>query len=401
MSNDAPTPSTGPEGSDLHSIAGQIEGLLDDDGHFNPTPDTVSRAHPDYDASEDSREPARDERGRFTARNEETAGGDEAADSDEAAEEISAADGDDRDADTSESDTDADLTATADDEAEASDEETVTIDSLGKLADELGISLSDLKEQLSHTFRAADEDITVTLSELEKGYQKDADYRRSTAKLAEDRRAFEAQTTANMQRLQTEHTDLATSLNAVEQIISADLNNADMEQLRRDHPAEWTARREEIGQKLSTLRGIRQQAAARYDQLLHEHRAQVREREMGMLKEAVPDFSNDHRNTAKEAISSLGYTDAEIAELMDHRLIKGALELANLRNEVKELRELKTKAAETVKRVKKDVPTLQKPGKAKANAGARVQRDKLASLRDRARKSGKVEDAALVIEQFL
>ena len=49
----AATPSGGnPPDSDLRSVANQIEGLLDDDGHYNPE-GTVSRNHPDYDPDND------------------------------------------------------------------------------------------------------------------------------------------------------------------------------------------------------------------------------------------------------------------------------------------------------------------------------------------------------------
>jgi len=55
------------QGSDIRSAANRIEGLLDDDGQFNPNPERISRAHPDYDETTDSRsqQPQRDEKGRF------------------------------------------------------------------------------------------------------------------------------------------------------------------------------------------------------------------------------------------------------------------------------------------------------------------------------------------------
>jgi len=86
--------------------------------------------------------------------------------------------------------------------------------------------------------------------------------------------------------------------------------------------------------------------------------------------------------------------------VFDHRLVRGAIELAALRAEVEELRALKTKASKTAKRVKKDVPKLAKPGKQRRR-GAGLKRSNVAKLRERARKSGNVRDAAKVIETML
>jgi hypothetical protein len=100
-------------------------------------------------------------------------------------------------------------------------------------------------------------------------------------------------------------------------------------------------------------------------------------------------------------MSSLGYSDTEIGNILDHRLVLGALELATLRAEVEELRALKTRAADTVKRVKKDLPKLQKPGKQTNRSKSGIRKDNVQRLKERARRSGSVEDAARVIENFI
>lgn len=385
-------------GLNVRDAATRIEGLLDDDGHYNPEPERISRGHPDYDPENDDRnQRPRDERGRFQKAADDDAG-DDAADEDE---DLAAA-SNDRDEDTdADGDTDDDLAASADDEAEASDEETETVESLEQLATALDISLDDLKAQIKHTFRAADEDVTVTLAELEKGYQKDADYRRNTAKLADDRRGLELETQNRLQQFTTAHQDVANTLNMTERLLLEELESPALAQLRQDNPAEWTARREELGQRVQVLRNARQQAAMQFEQFTQQHMTQLREREMTALREAVPDWSTEKRDVAKESMATLGFSPEEINQVLDHRMIKGALELAALRKEVAELRELKTKATETVKRVRKEVPKLQKPGKQRMQGGAKIKRDNLTRLRERARKSGSVKDAAKVIEQFI
>jgi hypothetical protein len=393
----SPTPSTGGEGSDLRSVAGQIEGLLDDDGHFNPG-NEPSRGHPDYDESESRSRQHRDSRGRFQKTADDS---DDAENEDTSDEEIEAAADDVPDEDTEQTDdgdTNEEIVASADDEAQPDDQET-TIETLAQFAEALEVPLDDLKAQLQHTFNAAGEEVTVTLAELEKGYQKDADYRRSTAKLAEERKATEQQFQQRLQDYEQQNTLLAQQMHVAEQLVAAELEDPRLMELRQRDPAEWTARREEIGQRLGALRNARQQAAQNYQNFVAQNMKETRERELTALQSAVPEFGDAQRTTAKDTLASLGLTAEEVGNLMDHRLIVGALELAQLRKENAELKQLKESAQNTVKRVKKEVPKLQKPGKSRT--AKPVRKDNVAKLRERARKTGRVEDAAKVIEQFL
>jgi hypothetical protein len=97
----------------------------------------------------------------------------------------------------------------------------------------------------------------------------------------------------------------------------------------------------------------------------------------------------------------LGYEDAEIVKIFDHRVVLGALELNRLRIENKALLEEKAQAKDSVKRVTKQLPALQKPGKARRASKAGVKRSEVSRLAGNLKKSGKVQDAALVIEQMI
>lgn len=404
VSRQSPVPTSGPEGSDLRSVANKIEGLLDDDGHYNPNPDQLSRGHPDYDESSDDRvSPDRDERGRFKPKAAEAT--EENEDLDQATDEIEQQ-GDDSTEDAEQpdqdaSDTDEDQTESAVDEAETDEAETGDIQTLNELAQALDVPLDELKSALTHTFNAADEEVTVTLAELEAGYQKDADYRRQTGKLAEDRRQAEQIYQQNMQQFEQAHVQTAQAYNYLEQMLGAELNDPRLAQLRESDPAEWTARREEIGQKVGALQQARQQAAQQYHQFTQNNRAQLKQRETQFLQEKIPDFGSQHVQIARGTMESLGMTAPEIAEIFDHRIVLGALELAALRNEVGTLKGEKTKAQDAVKRIKKEVPKLQKPGKRKMQSKRGIKRDNVQRLKERARKSGSVDDAAKVIETMM
>jgi len=398
----SPTPSQGKEGSDMRTVARQIEGLLDDDGHYNPNPEQISRGHPDYVEADDTRAQSsdRDTRGRFKkAAAAEESSDDTATPDDDETLDIPAA-SDDSDADTATGDTDEDLAASASDDATPEVGETgEDIDTLQGFAEALEMSIDDFKAAVTHSFNAADEEITVTLQELEKGYQKDADYRRSTAKLANDRQQAEQDLFGRHQGYEQQNHFLSAQLQAAENIVAAELNDPRLTELRESDPAEWTARRDEIGQRLGGLRNARIQAAQAYEQFSYNNKAQLRAREETALLESIPDFGKSHRATARDLLSTLGYSVPEISEVFDHRVIKGAIELSGLRSEVAELRLLKEQAGDTVKRVKKDIPRLTKPGKQRGKP--RIKRDNVTSLRDKARKSGKLGDAARLIETMI
>ena len=395
------------EGSDIRSAAAQIEGLLDDDGHYNPNPNQLSRGHPDYNADDDQRAqtPQRDRHGRFTrSATPEPAQEREQQAVDEAEVEQPADEPIDDDTEQVAGDTEVDQTQSADEQPATDTEETSAIETLSELAEALELPIEELTQQLTHTFRAADEDVTVTLEELTKGYQKDADYRRSTGKLAEERRQLEAQHTARMTAFEQENALMAQQLNAVEglflqQLESPELNaNSD---LRKRDPAEWTARREEIGNTIGQLRQARQMAAQRYQQFQQNALLEMRDREMTALTDRLPEFGEKERTATRDAITSLGYTPDEISNIFDHRLILGALELSALRAEVKQLRDEKAKAKDTVKRVKKDIPKITKPGKQRLQTKKGIDAERIARLKQRAAKSGTVEDAAAYIETLL
>lgn len=405
VSRQSPVPTSGPEGSDLRSVANRIEGLLDDDGHYNPNPDQISRGHPDYNPEDDPRETGgqsgRDERGRFTKQAASEAPEDDQTQEiveDEQEQQI----GDEQTEDTEQQagDTDDAQTESAIDEATTDEADTGTIQTLAELATALEITPDELKESITHTFRAADEDLTVTLAELEKGYQKDADYRRQTGQLAEARRQAEQDYNERMQAYEQSNVITAQAYQVAENLIAAELNDPRLAQLRESDPAEWTARREELGQRVNQLRGARTQAAQQYENFRQQQQVELRQREQNFLSEKLPDFGKEHVTVARGAMSSLGYSDQEIGDIFDHRLVLGALELASLRSEVEQLRAMKTKAADTVKRVKKDVPKLQKPGRQQLGRKG-IPRNNVQKLKERARKSGKVEDAARVIESMM
>ncbi len=403
----SPTPSGGnPDDTNLRSIAGQIEGMLDDDGHYNPGGKQSRALDPDgYEEGSEPKSTERDERGRFRKAADQA---DEEMPDAEVEGDLEAA-GDveyeDTEADveyTEDGDTDEQLADSAVEEPESESTETgEPIRTVAELSEALGMTREEFLESITDTFGAAGDEVTVTLADQIKGYQKDADYRRSTQQLAEQRQQAEQQYQTQMQLFEQNHQLLASHLNATEQIVAAKLEDPNLLRLRDTDPAEWTARNTEIARDLEAIRQSRTQAAQQYMHQRSQFDTQLKERETQALLQVIPDFGETHKATTRDLMKSIGYSDDEIKNVFDHRLVVAALELSALREENAQLRSEKERATDAVKRVKKDVPRLQKPGKQRLATPQGIQRSNLARLQKRAAQTGSVNDAAAVIEQLM
>jgi hypothetical protein len=202
-----------------------------------------------------------------------------------------------------------------------------------------------------------------------------------------------------MQQFEESNQYLASQLNATEEMFQRQLADPALVSLRQHDPAEWTARNNEISQNIAHVQQQRDQSMQRYAAFKHQQMIDLKNREMQAMHDAIPDFKPDvHGEQAKKIMASIGYTPQEISQIFDHRLVKAALELGSLRSEAETLRAEKARAKESVKRVTKAIPKLQKPGKTRPQS--RVTRSNLQTLAARARKSGSLDDAAAVISEL-
>lgn len=405
----------------VNAAAERISGLLDADGHANSDPERLSRAHPDYDPENDEREtgqrqrrrPGRDRQGRFKPADEETELEDNpvtAQDSDTDAESDDANTDDESDGDNTDSDDDGD-NDTSDDTEDAEGEDTDDeITSLDQLAKAFEVEVDELLGTLTDTFKADGEEVTVTLADLRSGYQKGLNYARDKQALVNDRRTFNVEQGNRMQQVQDEHAAVAQSFNVLEQLLAQELQSPEMLDLRQNNAAEWSARQQEIGQRLGQLRQYRQQAALNYQATTQNNLKQLRDAENKALLEAIPEFSSEHANIAHNIMESLGFVSEEIAQVFDHRQVLGALELATLRDEnarmQKELTELKKQAEagkNAIRKLKSDkVPNTLKPSSGSQSTDKKgLRRNKLTQLKKRAKASGSTADAARVIENLI
>ena len=194
-----------------------------------------------------------------------------------------------------------------------------------------------------HTVKVDGEELQVTLDEALKGYQRDADYRKKTMTLAEERKAITA-----------EKTRISELVEQVDSFIKREEEAIDWDDLRHNDPAEYIAKQEEMGK----AREIRQSA-------LSEQQSQVQEqlqKEKGSLVELMggEEWTQEKRNTdltlAGEYLTQKGFKDDDISKIMDHRLWKVIFDAAK----ADKYQKTEAKVKEQVRKAPKSVKPGQK-----------------------------------------
>lgn len=284
------------------------------------------------------------------------------------------------------------------DDSQESDEETddETSDEDGEIA---GDEQEETSEQQSQprTFKVKvdGEEVEVPEDELLKGYSRTADYTRKTQKLAEERNAFEAEANA----VREERRQYAESLKQLDAVIqSAAPAEPNWDQLRNELPpdefaaawADWQ-RHDQQRQAVAAERR-RAEEAVQADEVKRLQRFVESERDK--LLEVIPAWKDEsvakkEKGELVEFAKSRGFSEEELSQVYDHRVIN------LLRSAMMYDRMEKAKPAvrEKIEKVKAATPG---PTGAVRRA---VSEDTKA--RQRLAKTGRVDDAARVIEGMI
>lgn len=362
-----------PQGAiNVRDAASQLEALLDDDGNS-----------PDHDVS--ARDQVRDDLDT----------GD--ADQDDRNPPVEDVTDDDDDSDTLDLDGDDD-TSDINDDPDTDDAEPLTFD---QLAEELEVEPDDLKK-LTISFNAAGEQVTLPLEEVIKGYQKDSDYRKSTAALAEERKTFTSTVKTQQETYTHQSTVLAQVMGTIENSIRNQVNSPQMQALRESDPSEWNARITEANQRLGNLNQLRQSASENFKKFQSDAQIAFLQTQGQILEKDVEGWGQEKLDAAQNVMRNYGFSDEEIPQIADARLIKAALAFDDVMKENAALKEQLAKGKKAAKRVKAEVPKTLKPGSRKTARGSKPNFQK-AKERLRRTPTGKANTlaAAAAIEHLL
>ena len=283
------------------------------------------------------------------------------------------------------------------DELDEQDEEFVDEEDLEYDDEEDGeeeTEVEEVEEQPVYRVTVDGSEIEVTQDELINGYSRQQDYTRKTQELANQRKTIEQQA----QELAQRDAIYAQLLPKMEAQLQGELvNEPDWDSLYNDDPIAfvrekqlWDEKKEKLKAAEAENARLQQESYAQQQQLIAQ---QVQEGQQKIL-EIIPEWKNAEVAQKEKlairdyGINVLGYAPQEMDAIYDYRALLG------LRNAW-----LNSKTVEATKKK----PTQKAPARV-ARPGTTTRKKSVAPAK-RAKqvlaKSGKVQDAAKVFEQFL
>lgn len=254
--------------------------------------------------------------------------------------------------------------------------------------------VEELEEQPVYRVTVDGNEIEVTQDELLNGYSRQQDYTRKTQELANQRKLIEQQA----QELQQRDAIYAQLLPKMEAQLKGELvNEPDWNSLYDDDPIAyvrekqiWDEKKEKLTAVSAEQQRLQQEAYAQQQQQI----AQVVQDGQQRILQIIPEWKNAEIASKEKSairdygINVLGYSAQEMDAIYDYRALLG------LRNAW-----LNSKTVEATKKK----PTQKAPARV-ARPGSTSRKKSLAPAQ-RAKqvlaKTGKVQDAAKVFEQFL
>lgn len=246
------------------------------------------------------------------------------------------------------------------------------------------------EQPVLYSVKVAGEEVQVTLDEALKGYSREQDYVRKTMALADERKSAEREIAAV-------RTDYQTKLDSVAQLLEASQPRVD-QSLRDTNPGEWSAQM----QQHRTWADQRNALAAEQGRLTQQAQAEKQaelaatvKAETEKLLAVIPEWSDpkvaeaDHAKLRSTGQGHYGFTPDEINGLTDHRMVRVLRDAARWQ-------ELQSKSVGV--RAKVETVKTSRPGTAQA-APSRVK--EVDRAKQRLRQSGRVDDAAALIERML
>jgi hypothetical protein len=265
-------------------------------------------------------------------------------------------------------------------------------------AEETEYQEEETQEPQRFKVKVDNEEIEVTLEELQQGYSRTKDYTKKTQALAETRKAVEAEK-SKIEEAKQLRDQYAQRLEVIEKVLGQQAtDDVNLAELKENDPIGYAikvAERAEQEKQLQAVRAekqrIAQQQEAERQQSLQAHLQQ----EAVKLKEMIPEFRDEAkaeiaRKDIRSYAKSVGFSDEELSQVYDSRAVK------TLYNAMMYEKLMKGKSVATKK--VQDAPKVLKAGNGgQVNAEDNATKKQMQKLKQ----SGKKSDAAKLFEKFI
>jgi hypothetical protein len=249
------------------------------------------------------------------------------------------------------------------------------------------------EQQQTFTVKVDGKKVSVTLDELQNGYQRFSDYSRKTQQIAEVRKQVEQET----QAIRTEREQYAQLLGALQSQLQSSEPQIDLERLYHEDPIEWVRQKEVMRERQEKLGAI-QSEQQRLSQVAQYEQQRAMEAQFASQQEALlaalPEWKDSKRAKAEKALviesaKAAGFSDEDLKSVYDHRLVL-LLRKAALFDQMVSKRQ-------GIKPVVNNGPRTAKPGA----AGRVSTTTESVRAKQRLAKTGRIDDAASAIELLL
>jgi hypothetical protein len=249
----------------------------------------------------------------------------------------------------------------------------------------------------NYTVKVDGKDVEVTLEELQAGYSRQADYTRKSQVLAEQRKQMDDELSATQQERQRYSHALEQLGDSTDFEINQ-FKDVDWNKLKADDPMAYIQQKDALRDLQDSKNKIAEEKKKLVEQEQKEYEANMmkhRETQIQILSERLPDWVDPTKGPKlKQDIKSFalskGFSEQEINMLIDARSIEvlnNAMKYENLLN------------AKIAKKKVKTVPKVTKPGAGVSKA--EVDSEKVKQQRARLKRTGKVGDAAKMLEGLI
>lgn len=239
----------------------------------------------------------------------------------------------------------------------------------------------------------------ATIDDLVNSYQIQEAAEHRLDKVKEVARAQYQELESQKHALQEQFAIAADLIKQSEQVLDRDAASLD-ERMRKEDPAEYAARKEELRERREALDQMKREAGQKFNQQLQSHAQQTQQQtiqhlqqEHQVLVSKIPDWKDQKRADAEKGklanyLVHEGFSEQDVMGVSDHRLI-----LLARKAMLYDQGQGKRKTAE--KKVAKAPKTL-KSGATKPKE--KIEREKVTKLQGRLRKSGSIEDAYALLK---
>ena len=254
-----------------------------------------------------------------------------------------------------------------------------------------------VEEKPRYKVKASGEEIEVTLDDLIKGYQREADYTKKTQTLAEQRKQVEAERQV-IEQAKSQRDQYQERLGMIESALKTYAPQENLEALKETDPigyavkvAEQTQREKQLQAVQMERARIAQQQQAEQSQNLNSHLAV----EAQKLAEAIPEYADEQKSVQvkkdiRDYARKIGWSDEELASVYDSRAVLTLYRAM-------QYEKLMGNKAGVTKKVN-EAPKMLKPGVSRQTD---VNSEQTKKAMNQLKRTGNVRDAANALERFI